>query len=938
MFSTRSSLAIRCDRRIVSRAFAFCVLVLSVIQSTMADEAPIQPEMVELGRPVEFERDIYPILQANCVACHNKAKSEGDLNLEEAATALKGSASGQVIVPGKPDESYLYNVAARIEESYMPPMPNEVQAQKLTPQQLGLLRQWILEGAKAGSTSGSAAMNWQSISEQLKAIYAVDVGPWGQYVAAGRAGNVAIYDVVRRNLVATLKDPALQELNSAQQQTHRDYVHAIAIDPTGNRIATAGYQIVKLWDRTTTLQPTSIEGTVSQLSASNQATAVVTSDGIVHLLKPGEQQAFAKVPLDETTGQRLLGVHGDSGQQISVATDANVVRLIQTTDSAVVAASEPMPAPPAEVVFLPGGTRFAVRLEDGSVHLLVINAEAGQLKLEPAPTLNAADSKATEIHGDGTLLAVVQNQQKVSVHNAESLAAVATIDVGQPIRQVAISAVDQRVVTVNEAGVAQLWNSADGKKIADLNQDLLASRAHETQVQHKAVRDARVTVVKGQVTEDEKRLKEQQDALTKANEAVEKAKAALTEAEKKVTEAKAALDAANTELQAKADDAALKKKVEEATKAHQTAVDAVTAAKATLTSSEKGVELSKQAVARAEQRVTDRKTVLATVEAEAKTSAEQSTAAEAVTKQPLQSQHVAIADGFGVVSVTADGHIRIWQIADGKPLDVLPQVKLEAVAAIVDAGTNLLVQSAEGGLQQIDLQPQWMLSGTLGAAEQGGASPFADRILALAWSPDGTLLATGGGEASRSGELMIWNATDRTLIHNIEDAHSDTVYGVEFSRDGKRLASAAADKFVKVFDIATGEHVRSFEGHTHHVMDVSWKGDGTQLVSAGADNAMKVWNVETGEQIRTISTYQKQVTALNFVGMTDEFISCSGDRRVFRHRASNGGTVREFKGSPDYVYSSATTSDGALVAAGGEDGVLRVWDGTNAKEIVSFAP
>jgi WD40 repeat protein len=101
---------------------------------------------------------------------------------------------------------------------------------------------------------------------------------------------------------------------------------------------------------------------------------------------------------------------------------------------------------------------------------------------------------------------------------------------------------------------------------------------------------------------------------------------------------------------------------------------------------------------------------------------------------------------------------------------------------------------------------------------------------------------------------------------------------------------------------------------------------------------MKVWNVETGEQVRTISTYQKQVTALNFVGMTDEFISCSGDRRVFRHRASNGGTVREFKGSPDYVYSSATTADGTLVAAGGEDGVLRVWDGTNAKEIVSFAP
>ncbi len=53
--------------------------------------------------------------------------------------------------------------------------------------------------------------------------------------------------------------------------------------------------------------------------------------------------------------------------------------------------------------------------------------------------------------------------------------------------------------------------------------------------------------------------------------------------------------------------------------------------------------------------------------------------------------------------------------------------------------------------------------------------------------------------------------------------------------------------FVKVFDLSTGQHVRSYEGHTHHVMDVSWKGDGTALVSAGADNAIKVWNAETGE-------------------------------------------------------------------------------------------
>jgi WD40 repeat protein len=119
---------------------------------------------------------------------------------------------------------------------------------------------------------------------------------------------------------------------------------------------------------------------------------------------------------------------------------------------------------------------------------------------------------------------------------------------------------------------------------------------------------------------------------------------------------------------------------------------------------------------------------------------------------------------------------------------------------------------------------------------------------------------------------------------------------------------------------------------------VSWKGDRTTLASAGADNAIKIWNAETGEQSRTIATYKKQVTSLNFIGMEDDFISASGDHRVSRLKAGNGGTVREFAGCPDYVYCSTTTADGAIVAAGGEDGVLRVWNGKDGKLLASFEP
>ncbi|MDF1744787.1 MAG: hypothetical protein P1V19_13915, partial [Gimesia sp.] len=129
----------------------------------VAEEKPIVPAKIALGRPVSFEKDVFPILDANCIACHNIAKKEGALVLESVEALIKGGDSGASVVPGKPDESYLYQVASRTEESFMPPLPNKVGAKALTPQQVGILRQWIIEGAKSSGKSSDSGVAWQSL-------------------------------------------------------------------------------------------------------------------------------------------------------------------------------------------------------------------------------------------------------------------------------------------------------------------------------------------------------------------------------------------------------------------------------------------------------------------------------------------------------------------------------------------------------------------------------------------------------------------------------------------------------------------------------------------------------------------------------------------------------------------------------------------------------
>ncbi len=193
----------------------------------------------------------------------------------------------------------------------------------------------------------------------------------------------------------------------------------------------------------------------------------------------------------------------------------------------------------------------------------------------------------------------------------------------------------------------------------------------------------------------------------------------------------------------------------------------------------------------------------------------------------------------------------------------------------------------------------------------------------MAFSPDGLLLATGSGQPSRSGEVKLWSVAQSKLVQNIEDAHSDTVLGLEFSPNGKYLASAAADRLVKVFSSADGALVRVFEGHTHYVLDVAWRADGHLLASCGADNVIKLWDFATGEQKETIGDFEKEMTSISFVGTGDILLTSSGDQLV---RLGE----RPLRGAEDFLYTSAASADGQSIIAGGEDGILRIWraDGT----------
>jgi WD40 repeat protein len=282
----------------------------------------------------------------------------------------------------------------------------------------------------------------------------------------------------------------------------------------------------------------------------------------------------------------------------------------------------------------------------------------------------------------------------------------------------------------------------------------------------------------------------------------------------------------------------------------------------------------------------------------------------------------------------ADAIIHTWSTETGRGAEQYRGLE-SAPAALVYGSGGMLAAVVGARTLVWARHSQWTLERTIGTG--GVDSPLMDRVLALAFSPDGKRLASGGGIPSRAGELKIWNPADGTLVREIKDAHSDTVFGVAYSRDGRFLASGAADRLVKVFDPAEGKLVKVFEGHTQHVLSVSWKRHGRTLVSSGADKVAKVWDMITGEQLKSIEGFRKEVTAACYLDSQNEILLASGDGQL-RTAKEDGNKVRGFQFGKEYIESAAATPDGKLIVAGGSDSVLRVFESGKDKVLSSFDP
>src|SRR5438552_4180302 len=166
-------------------------------------------------------------------------------------------------------------------------------------------------------------------------------------------------------------------------------------------------------------------------------------------------------------------------------------------------------------------------------------------------------------------------------------------------------------------------------------------------------------------------------------------------------------------------------------------------------------------------------------------------------------------------------------------------------------------------------------------------------------------------------------AQQATVVGTL-DGHTDPVYAIAWSPDGKTLATAGFDNTVRLWDAATRKEIKKYEGHSKLVLAVAIAPQGKQIPSGSLDNTAKIWDYPSAEPARRIAGHPAALEALALKPDGKQFATSAG-KSVKVWDLATGAAVKDLAGHSASVVSASWRGDGGQLATGDQARTIRLW-------------